>query len=248
MSRLDGKVAIVTGASKGIGAEIARELARNGASVVVNYASDAEGADRVVSDILKAGGNAIAIQAGVNKASEAQRLIADALKAFGKLDILVNNAGVFRFLPLAQFSEEEFYRQYNTNVLGTLLVTREAAEHFGPNGGSIVNIGSNVAAYTPANSSIYSSSKAAINAITGVLSKELGPKKIRVNSVNPGLIDTEGATAAGVIGGEYQKKRAAETPLGRTGLPTDIAPLVAFLASDGASWLTGEIINVAGGF
>ncbi|WP_263368339.1 SDR family NAD(P)-dependent oxidoreductase [Edaphobacter bradus] len=248
MSKLEGKVAIVTGASKGIGAATARELAKEGAAVVVNYASSSTDADKVVAEIIQAGGRAIAIQGNVAKATDAGRLIAETRKTFGKLDILVNNAGVFKFAPLDQLTEEEFHRQFDTNVLGLLLVTREAAKHFGEQGGSIINIGSTVSSYTPANSSIYTATKAAVDAITGVLSKELAPKKIRVNAVNPGLTETEGATSLGLVGGESQKKREAETPLGRIGRPTDIAPIVAFFASEDSAWLTGEIVNASGGF
>lgn len=248
MSRLKGKVALVTGASKGIGAAIARELAKEGAAVVVNYASSSTGADKIVAEITKSGGKAIAVHSDVAKASDVERLFAETKKIFGKLDILVNKAGVYKFGTLEQFTEDEFHRQFNPNVLGLLLVTREAAKLFGENGGSIINIGSTVTSYTPANSSIYTATKAAVDAITGVLAKELAPKKIRVNSVNPGLVETEGAHTIGIVGGEYQKKREAETPLGRIGQPDDIAPIVAFFASEDSGWLTGEIVNASGGF
>ena len=248
MRRLEGKIALVTGASKGIGAAIARELAKEGAAVVVNYASSSTGADKIVAEITKSGGKAIAVQGDVAKASDVERLFAETKKIFGKLDILVNNAGVYKFGTLEQFTEDEFHRQFNPNVLGLLLVTREAAKLFGENGGSIINIGSTVTSYTPANSSIYTATKAAVDAITGVLAKELAPKKIRVNSVNPGLVETEGAHTIGIVGGEYQKKREAETPLGRIGQPGDIAPIVAFFASDDSAWLTGEVVNASGGF
>jgi 3-oxoacyl-[acyl-carrier protein] reductase len=248
MSKLKGKVAIVTGASKGIGAAIARDLAKEGASVVVNYASSSEGAEKVVADIAAAGGRALAVKADVAKASEIERLFAETKSAFGRLDILVNNAGVFKFGTLDQITEEEFHRHFNTNVLGLLLVSREATKHFGEQGGSIINIGSTVSSYTPPGSAIYTATKAAVDAITGVLAKELAPGKIRVNSVNPGLTETEGTRTVGMIGGDMQKKREAETPLGRIGQPSDIAPIVAFFASDDSYWLTGEIVNASGGF
>ncbi len=248
MSKLKGKVAVVTGASKGIGAAIARDLAKEGASVLVNYASSSEGAEKVVADITSGGGKALAIKADVVNASEIERLFAETKSAFGRLDILVNNAGVFKFGTLDQITEEEFHRHFNTNVLGLLLVSREATKHFGEQGGSIINIGSTVSSYTPPGSAIYTATKAAVDAITGVLAKELGPRKIRVNSVNPGLTETEGTHTVGMIGGDMQKKREAETPLGRIGQPSDIAPIVTFFASDDSYWLTGEIVNASGGF
>jgi 3-oxoacyl-[acyl-carrier protein] reductase len=247
MGKLAGKVAVVTGASKGIGAAIAQELATEGATIVVNYASSSEDAEKVVTGITESGGKAIAIQADVAKAADIERLFAETKKTFGKLDILVNNAGVYKFGSLEQFTEEEFHRQFNTNVLGLLLVTREAVKLFG-DGGSIINIGSAVSSYTPASTAIYTATKSAVDAITGVLSKELGPKKIRVNSVNPGLVETEGTQTVGMIGGDYQKNREAQTPLGRIGKPDDIASIVAFFASDDSGWLTGEIVRASGGF
>jgi 3-oxoacyl-[acyl-carrier protein] reductase len=248
MSRLEGKVAIVTGASKGIGAAIALQLAQEGAAVIVNYASSSDDANNVVAKIKQSGGKAVAIKADVANASDIVRLLSETTKAFGKLDILVNNAGVYKFGTLDQLTEEEFHRQFNTNVLGLLLITREAVKHFGEQGGSVINIGSGVTSYTPANSAIYTASKAAVDAITGVLAKEFGSRKIRVNSVNPGLTETEGAQTLGIVGGDYQKKRGAETPLGRIGQPNDIAPIVAFFASDDSAWLTGEIVTASGGF
>ena len=247
MGKLAGKVAVVTGASKGIGAAIAQELATEGATIVVNYASSSEDAEKVVTGITESGGKAIAIQADVAKAADIERLFAETKKTFGKLDILVNNAGVYKFGSLEQFTEEEFHRQFNTNVLGLLLVTREAVKFFGDSG-SIINIGSAVSSYTPASTAIYTATKSAVDAITGVLSKELGPKKIRVNSVNPGLVETEGTQTVGMIGGDYQKNREAQTPLGRIGKPDDIASIVAFFASDDSGWLTGEIVRASGGF
>ncbi|RSL16073.1 3-oxoacyl-[acyl-carrier protein] reductase [Edaphobacter aggregans] len=248
MGKLTGKVAVVTGASKGIGAAIARELAKEGAAVVINYASSSKGAEDTVTQITSSGGKAIAVQADVAKATDIERLFAETKKAFGQLDILVNNAGVFKFGTLDQVTEEEFHRHFNTNVLGLLLVSREAAKLFGEQGGSIINIGSTVSSYTPPGSAIYTATKAAVDAITGVLAKELAPRKIRVNSVNPGLTETEGTHTVGMIGGDMQKKREAETPLGRIGQPSDIAPIVAFFASNDSYWLTGEIVNASGGF
>ncbi|HEY6414486.1 MAG TPA: glucose 1-dehydrogenase [Edaphobacter sp.] len=248
MGKLADKVAVVTGASKGIGAAIAQELAREGAAIVVNYASNSEAAEKIVAGITENGGKAAAIQADVAKASDIERLFAEIKKAFGKLDILVNNAGVYKFGTLEQVTEEEFHRHFNTNVLGLLLVTQEAVKLFGDNGGSIINIGSAVTSYTPASTSIYTATKSAVDAITGVLSKELGPKRIRVNSVNPGLTETEGTQTVGMIGGDYQKNREAQTPLGRIGQPDDIASIVAFFASDDSGWLTGEIVRASGGF
>ena len=248
MGKLSGKVAVVTGASKGIGAAIAQELAREGATIVVNYASSSEAAEKIVARITENGGKVVAIQADVAKAVDIERLFAEIKKAFGKLDILVNNAGVYKFGPLDQFTEEEFHRQFNTNVLDLLLVTREAVKLFDDQGGSIINIGSAVSSYTPASTAIYTATKSAVDAITGVLSKELGSKKIRVNSVNPGLVETEGTQTVGMIGGDYQKNREAQTPLGRIGQPDDIASIVAFFASDESGWLTGEIVRASGGF
>ncbi len=247
MSKLANKVAIVTGASKGIGAGIARSLAAEGASVVVNYASSKEGADRVVSEIAAGGGKAIAVQGDVGKAVDVQRIFAETKKAFGRLDVLVNNAGVYQFAPLEEITEQQFHRQFNTNVLGLILATQEAAKHFGPEGGAIINIGSVVSQTTPAASTVYTATKGAVDAVTRVLAKELGPKKIRVNSINPGGVETEGTHASGIIGGDFEKQIVASTPLGRFGQPEDIAPVAVFLASADSGWLTGETLLASGG-
>ena len=247
MKRLANKVAIVTGASKGIGAGIAKAMGAEGAAVVVNYARDREGAERVVREITKKGGKALAVQGDVGQRADAQRLVAEARKAFGRLDVLVNNAGVYTFAPFEQFSEQEFHRQFNTNVLGTFLMIEAAVPVFGADGGSIINIGSTASTSTPPTLSIYVASKSAVDGLTRVLSKELGPKNIRVNSLNPGATETEGAHAAGVMGSEFEKELVAQTPLGRFGQPEDIARVAVFLASDDAGWLTGEIILASGG-
>ena len=247
MSKLAGKVALVTGASKGIGADIAKGLARESASVVVNYASSKEGAESVVSAITAEGGKAIAIQGDVANATDIQRIFSETKQAFGTVDILVNNAGVYQFGPLEAFTEDQFHRQFNTNVLGLLLATREAVKYFDDGGGSVINIGSSVTATTPAGTVVYTATKGAVDAITRVLSKELGPKRIRVNSINPGLVETKGAHAVGIIGSEWQKDREARTPLGRIGQPEDITPIAVFLASADSGWLTGEILVASGG-
>ena len=246
MAKLSGKVAVVTGASKGIGSAIAKALADEGASVVVNYASSKAGADKVVEAINSKGGNAIAVKADVSKADDAKALVDETLKAFGRLDVLVNNSGVYEFAPIEAITEEHFHRQFNTNVLGLLLVTQAAAKHL-PEGGSVINIGSAVTRITPPNSAVYTATKGAVDAITGVLSREFGPRKIRVNSINPGLVETEGTHAIGFIGGEWQIKREAATPLGRTGQPADIAAVAVFLASEDSRWLTGELLLASGG-
>src|ERR1700733_3176776 len=225
MSKLNGQVAVVTGASKGIGAAIAKRFGAEGASVVVNYSSSKEGADKVVAEITKNGGKAIAVQGDVSKSADVVRLFAETKKAFGGLDILVNNAGIYKFGALEEVTEEEFHRQFNTNVLGLLLTTQEAVKSFGDKGGSVINIGSAVTRLTPAGSSIYTATKAAVDAISGVLSKELGSKKIRVNSLNPGMIETEGTHTAGFIGSDFEKNLATQSPLGRIGQPGDIAPI-----------------------
>jgi 3-oxoacyl-[acyl-carrier protein] reductase len=248
MSELTGKVAIVTGASKGIGAGIARGLAAAGAAVVVNYASSREGADRVVADIARKGGKAIAVKADVSKAADVQRLFDETKKAFGALDVLVNNAGVYRFAALEEVTEDEFHRTFNTNVLGLLLATQEAMRHFGPEGGSVINIGS-VASTSPTPTAVvYSATKGAVDTITRVLAKELGPKKVRVNAINPGGVETEGTHTMGVIGSDFEKQMVARTSLGRLGQPNDIAPVAVFLASAASGWMTGETIAVSGGF
>jgi 3-oxoacyl-[acyl-carrier protein] reductase len=247
MSNLAGKVAVVTGASKGIGASIAEHLAAQGASVVVNYASSKAGADKVVNAITAKGGKAIAVQGDVSSEPDIKRLFAETKKAYGKVDILVNNAGIYEFLPLENITAEHFHKQYNLNVLGLLLTSQEAVKHIGPEGGSIINIGS-VAGQSPvAMGSVYSSTKAAVDAITISLSKELGSRKIRVNSVDPGMVETEGFHAAGIAESDFRKTVEAQTPLGRIGQPRDIAPVVAFVASDDAGWVNGQIIMVAGG-
>jgi 3-oxoacyl-[acyl-carrier protein] reductase len=246
VSKLNGKVAVVTGASKGIGAAIAKALAAEGASVVVNYASSKAGADKVVSAITAAGGKAVAVGGDVSKAAEAQGIIAAAVKNYGRLDILVNNSGVYEFAPLEAVTEDSFHRMFNINVLGLLLVTQAAAKHLGA-GGSIINIGSGASRITPPSSAVYTATKGAVDAITGVLARELGPKKIRVNSINPGVVETEGTHTGGFIGSDFEKGIVAQTPLGRTGQPGDIAPVAVFLASDDAAWLTGEQLLATGG-
>ena len=247
MGKLSDKVAVVTGASKGIGAEIARELAAAGASVVVNYASSRDGAEKEVAEIAGNGGKAAAIQGDVAKAGDVERLFAEARRTFGLIDVLVNNAGVYGFTPIETVSEEEFHRHFNTNVLGVLLATREALKHFGPAGGSIINIGSVVSRIAPPESAIYVATKSAVEGITRVLAKELGPRKIRVNSINPGVVETEGTHQAGIIGSDFERQAVQQTPLGRFGQPADIAPVAVFLASDGARWVTGETLVVSGG-
>ncbi len=247
MNKLQNKVAVVTGASKGIGAGIAKSLAAEGASVVVNYASSKEGADRVVAEITENGGKAVAVKGDVSKASDVQRLFAETKKTFGKLDVLVNNAGVYQFAPLGEITEEQFHRQFNTNVLGLLLTTQEAAKLFGPEGGSIINIGSNASQITPPQSAVYTATKGAVDAVTHVLAKELGPRKIRVNSINPGMVETEGVHTSGIIGSDFQKQMEAQTPLGRIAQPEDIGPIAVFLASADSGWLTGETLLASGG-
>jgi 3-oxoacyl-[acyl-carrier protein] reductase len=246
MSKLKGKVAIVTGASKGIGAAIAKSLAAEGASVVVNYASSKTGADTVVNEIAKTGGHAVSVKGDVSKAADAQGIVDAAIKNFGRLDILVNNSGVYEFGPIEAVTEDHFHKQFNVNVLGLLLTTQAAVKHLGE-GGSIINIGSVVSRLTPPATSVYTATKGAVDAITGVLSRELAPKKIRVNSLNPGMVETEGTHAAGVIGSDWEKGTISQTPLGRLGQPADIASIAVFLASDDSRWLTGEQLLAGGG-
>lgn len=245
--KLAGKVAIVTGASKGIGAAIAKSLAAEGAQVVVNYSTSKEGADRVVSEIKTGGGQGIAVQANIAKKEEIERLFAETKKAFGRLDILVNNAGVYEFAPLDSVTEEQFHKQFDLNVLGLVLASKEAANYFGTEGGSIVNISSVTSTLTPPNSAIYTGTKGAVDAVTKALAKELGPKNIRVNAINPGMVVTEGLQAAGMSNGDFRKQVEAQTPLGRIGEVEDIAPAAVFFASRDASWITGETLVIAGG-
>jgi len=247
MSKLQGKVAVVTGASKGIGAGIARALGEAGASVVVNYASDKTGAEKAVADIKSRGGKAIAVQGDVSKGPDVKRLFDETRKAFGKLDVLVNNAGVYKFAPIEETSEKEYERQFGTNVLGPLLATREALPLFGSEGGSVINISSIVSRMGLPGSAIYAGTKGALDTITQVLASELGPRKIRVNSINPGMVESEGTHAAGVIGSDLQKNVEASAPLGRIGQPEDVAKVAVFLASDDSGWLTGERISASGG-
>ncbi|HVU86513.1 MAG TPA: glucose 1-dehydrogenase [Pirellulales bacterium] len=246
--KLAGKVAVVTGASKGIGAEIAAELGAAGAAVVVNYAKSKEGADRVVATIQKAGGKALAVQADMSKAADIEKLMATAKKEFGRLDILVNNAGIYEFAPLENITAEHYHKQFDLNVLGLLLATQAAVKQFDAAGGSIINISSVVAASPVPGGSVYSATKAAVNAITRSLAQELGPKKIRVNSINPGMVETEGFRAAGIDESEFRTQVEAHTPLGRIGQPKDIAPAAVFLASSDSEWVTGESFYISGGF
>jgi 3-oxoacyl-[acyl-carrier protein] reductase len=246
MSKLNDKVAVVTGASKGIGAAIAKALAAQGASVVVNYASSKTGADAVVAAITKAGGKAIAAQGDVSTPDGANAIVDTAVKTFGRLDVLVNNSGVYEFSPIESVTPEHFHRQFDTNVLGLLLVTQAASKHLGA-GGSIINVGSAVTEIHPANSAVYTATKGAVDAITGVLSHELAPRKIRVNSINPGMVETEGTHTAGFIGSDFAKEHVASTPLGRMGQPDDIADVAVFLASNDSRWMTGEKLVASGG-
>ncbi len=247
MKKLDGKIAVVTGASKGIGASIAKHLAAEGAAVVVNYASSKEGAERVVDEIASVGGKAIALQADVTKKAEVEQLFAKTQHVFGRLDILVNNAGIYEYLPIEDITEEHFHNHFDLNVLGLILTSQAGVKHFGSEGGSIINISSIASTTTPATASVYSATKAAVDAVTKSLAKELGPRKIRVNSINPGMVVTEGIQAAGVIGSDYQKQVEAQTPLGRIGQPQDIAPAAVFFASSDSAWITGETLHISGG-
>jgi 3-oxoacyl-[acyl-carrier protein] reductase len=246
MSKLTGKVAVVTGASKGIGAGIAKALAAEGASVVVNYASSKSGADKVVAAIIAAGGKAVEVPGDVSKTADAQGIIAAAIKNFGRLDILVNNSGIYEFAPLEAITEDSFHKMFNVNVLGALLTTQAASKYLGE-GASVINIGSGVSRLTPANSSVYTGTKGALDAITGVLARELGPRKIRVNTINPGMVETEGTVSAGMIGSEFEKTLIAQSSLGRTGKVGDIASIAVFLASNDSGWLTGEQLLATGG-
>jgi 3-oxoacyl-[acyl-carrier protein] reductase len=245
--KLEGKVAVVTGASKGIGASIAKHLAAEGASVVVNYSSSKEGADRVVTEIVKDGGKAVAVGANVAKKTEIGNLFAETKKAFGRLDVLVNNAGIYEFLPLEGITEAHFHKQFDLNVLGLILCSQEAAKQFGATGGSIINISSIVSTLAPANGSVYSATKAAVDAVTKSLATELGPRKIRVNSINPGLVETEGTHTAGFAESDNRKRVESQTPLGRIAQPKDIGPVAVFLASSDSAWITGETLHITGG-
>lgn len=246
MSKLKEKVAIVTGASKGIGAGIAKALAAEGAAVVVNYASSKAGADKVVADIQAAGGKAVAVGGDVSKQADAENLVAKAVEHFGRLDVLVNNSGVYEFSPIETTTEAQYRRMFDINVLGTILMSQAAVKHLGK-GGSIVNIGSAVTRLTPAESTVYTGTKGAVDAITGVLARELGPRGIRVNAVNPGMVITEGVQTAGFAGSDFETWATSQTPLGRVGQVDDIAPIVTFLATDDARWVTGEVLLASGG-
>ena len=246
--KLNGKVAVVTGASKGIGAGIAKALGAEGASVVVNYASDKAGADKTVADIVKDGGKAVAVKGDVSKLADVKHLFAETKKAFGKVDVLVNNAGVYKFSPLEQITEEEFQRQFGISVWGTIQATREALPLFGNEGGSVINISSVVSRKAIPGSAVYSGTKGAVDTVTQVLAAELGPRRIRVNAINPGMVESEGTHAAGFIGSDFQRNAEASSPLGRIGQPQDIASVAVFLAANDSSWLTGEHIVVSGGF
>jgi 3-oxoacyl-[acyl-carrier protein] reductase len=247
MEKLTGKVAIVTGASKGIGAEIAKQLAADGTAVIVNYSSSKEKADRVVAEIENGGGKAIAVKANMAKKTEIERLFAETKKAFGRLDILVNNAGIYEFSPLEGVTEEHFHKHFDLNVLGLIIASQEAVKHIGSAGGSIINISSVASTTAPANTSVYSATKAAVDAVTRSLAKELGPRKIRVNAINPGMVETEGVHAAGIMESDFRKEVESKTPLGRIGQTEDIAPVAVFLASHDAQWITGETLVITGG-
>jgi 3-oxoacyl-[acyl-carrier protein] reductase len=248
MGKLTGKVAVVTGASKGIGAGIARSLAAEGAGVVVNYASDRTGAEKVVGDIVSRDGKAVAVQADVSKAADVRRLFQETKKAFGSLDVLVNNAGIYHFDPVESLSEAEFHRQFNTNVLGAILTVQEALKLFGPSGGSVINVSSVISEIGLPGGLVYAATKAALDSVTRTLAAELAPKKIRVNTIAPGAVETEGTHAAGIIGSDFEKQAVARTLLGRIGQPDDIAKAVVFLASDQSGWITSERLKVSGGF
>jgi 3-oxoacyl-[acyl-carrier protein] reductase len=246
--KLQGKVAIVTGASKGIGAAIAKDLAAEGASVAVNYSSSREGAEQTVKEIERKGGKALAIQANVAKQDEIKRLFAESKKAFGRLDVLVNNAGIYEFVPLSDITPEHFHKVFDLNVLGLLLTTQEAAKHFGPEGGSVINISSVISSYGVPNAAVYSATKGAVDAVTRSLAKELAPRKIRVNSINPGMVETEGVRSTGIAESDLRRQTEKQTPLGRIGRPEDIAPAAVYLASSDSGWVTGETLYISGGF
>ena len=247
MGKLADKVAVVTGASKGIGAAIAKALAAEGAAVLVNYSSNRRDADTVVAEITRKGGKAVAIQGDVSKSRDVERLFADTSNLFGRIDILVNNAGIYRFAPIEAVTEDDFHQHFNINVLGAVLAAREAIKHIGPDGGSIINLSTAVTRNPPPGASLYVASKSAVEAITRVLAKELGPRKIRVNAISPGEVQTEGTRSAGIVGSDFEKQLLQQTPLGRVGQPDDIAPVAVFLASDDARWVTGEILAASGG-
>ena len=247
MGKLADKVAVVTGASKGIGAAIAKALAAEGAAVVVNYAASRRDAEMVVAEITGTGGKAVAVQGDVSKSRDVERLFADTINSFGRIDILVNNAGIYRFAPIETVTEDDFHQHFNINVLGVVLATKEAIKHFRPDGGSIINLSTAVTRNPPPGASVYVASKSAIEAITRVLAKELGPRKIRVNAISPGEVQTEGTRSAGIVGSDFEKQLLQQTPLGRVGQPEDIAPVAVFLASDDARWVTGEILAASGG-
>jgi 3-oxoacyl-[acyl-carrier protein] reductase len=246
--KLTGKVAVVTGASKGIGAAIAKELAAEGAAVVVNYSSDKAGGERVVAEINRDGGRAVAVRANVANPADIRRLFSAAQESFGRLDVLVNNAGVYEFAPLEEVTPEHFHKQFDLNVLGLILATQEAVKHFGPEGGSVVNVSSVVSTSAPPYASVYSATKAAVDAVTRSLARELGPRKVRVNSINPGMVVTEGLQAKGIEESELRKQFEAQAPLGRIGQPDDIAPAAVYLASADSKWVTGETLYIAGGY
>jgi 3-oxoacyl-[acyl-carrier protein] reductase len=245
--KLAGKVAVVTGASKGIGAAIAKALAAEGASVVVNYASSKQGADRTAAEITKSGGKALTVQADVSNKDQIERLFAETQRAFGRIDILINNAGIYEFSPLDNVTPEHFHKQFDLNVLGLVLASKEAAKYFDGDGGSIINISSLASSIAPPDASVYSATKASVDAVTKSLAKELGPRNIRVNAINPGVVITEGLDAAGITESEFRKQAEARTPLGRVGKPEDIAPAAVFFASPDSSWITGETLVIAGG-
>ena len=247
MGKLSGKVAVVTGASKGIGAGIAKALGAEGASVVVNYASSKEGAEKVAAEITAKGGKAIAVQGDVAKAADVKNLFDAVKKTYGRLDVLVNNAGIYKFDAIDQITEGEFHRQFNTNVLGAILNIQEAVKQFGDSGGSVINVSSVASMFSMPTATVYSATKSAVDAVTRTLSKELGPRKIRVNTIAPGGVETEGFHTAGIAGTDFEKQMVAQTSLSRLGQPEDIARVAVFLASDDSAWITGERIAVSGG-